>query len=82
MKCTKGMLKTAVCGSGVDKTCQAELFNVPQSLKPWMGDNIENYVARDSDKSVNRIVNNFSLIYKINHLFAIDHTKIGISFTL
>jgi hypothetical protein len=68
MQNTQTMLKPAVVGSGIDKTCQSQLLYIPQPLKPWMFDEVKYKIARDADKTINRIVNYFPFICQINHL--------------
>jgi hypothetical protein len=68
MQCSKGMLKPAVSGSGIDKTCQAQLFDIPQSLKPGMLNQVKYKIPGDAYETINRVINYFSLISQIDHL--------------
>jgi len=46
-----------------------------------MFNEIKNKISRDAYKTINRIINYFSLICKVNHLEFLS-TKIGISFRM
>jgi hypothetical protein len=56
------MLKPAVVGSGINKTCKAELLDVAKTLKPLVPYNVIYQIVRDTYKSINRIIYNFPLI--------------------
>jgi len=68
MQYPKAMLKTCVIGSGIDKICEPELFDISQPLEPWMFNQVKYKITRDTDKSINRIIDYFSLINLINQL--------------
>jgi hypothetical protein len=68
MKCTQSVLKPAVSGSRIYKAGEAKLFYVPQPLKPWVLNKVKNEITRDAYKTINRIVDYFSLISQIDHL--------------
>ena len=53
----EGMLKARVEGAGIYKIRQPELLDMAEPLKPRMGDNVEDQLALDLDKSINGVVN-------------------------
>ena len=56
------MLKPAVIGPRIYKTRQPELPDVPQALEPRMFNNVIDEIARDADKSINRIIDDLPFI--------------------
>src|SRR5512143_942878 len=68
VQCAKAMLKPAVIRSRINKACQSELFDVPQPLKPWMFNNIEYGIPRYAYETINRIVNDLTLVCLVDHL--------------
>jgi hypothetical protein len=68
MKGAQAMLKPRVIGSGINKTCQAKLFNVPKPLKPWVLNYIEDYIPGYAYKSIDRIIYYFAFIGFVGHL--------------
>jgi hypothetical protein len=64
----KAMLKPAVIRTRVNKTCKTKLFNVSQPLKPWMLNQVENEISRDAYESIDRIIDDLSLICFVTHL--------------
>jgi hypothetical protein len=64
---TQAVLKSAVIRSRIYKAGKAKLFNVPKSLKPWMLNDVEYEIARDAYESIDRIINDLSLICFMNH---------------
>ncbi len=50
------MMKSTVHRSGINKITQAQLFDSPKPLKPWMVDEFQDYSSGDGDKSIDRII--------------------------
>jgi hypothetical protein len=75
VKGAEAVLKTGVGCPRVNKARKAKLPDIPEPLKPWMLYEVKNKIARDTDKAVNRIVNDLSLICQINHLPEFDLQK-------
>jgi hypothetical protein len=65
MQRTEAMLKTRVISARIDEVCNAKLFDISQPLEPGMFNEVKYKIARDADKSINRIVNNFSLVNQV-----------------
>ena len=59
---TNAVVETGMQRTGINQVCKSELFNAPQPLKIRMFDQIENEIARDINKSVYRIIDDFSFI--------------------
>jgi hypothetical protein len=72
---TKTVLKTAVVCPGVNETCQTKLFDISQPLKPRMFNKVKHKIARNADKAVNGVINDFSFICQINHMPEFDLQK-------
>jgi hypothetical protein len=72
------MLKPAVIGSWINKTGKAELLDAAKTLKPRVPDNIIYKIARDTYKSINRIIDYFSLICNKCHpeIFSLQNYEI------
>ena len=68
MQSSQSMLKTGVICPRINKVCKTQLFNIPQPLEPRMFYEIEYKIARDAYKSINRVINNLSLVNQINQL--------------
>jgi hypothetical protein len=68
MKGAQAMLKPAVVCTRINKTGQAQLSYIPQTLKPGMLYYIENNIPRNINESIDRIINYLSFISFINHL--------------
>jgi hypothetical protein len=73
---SKAMLKPAVIGSGVNEACQSKLLYISQTLKPGMLNNIKYQIARQADKSVNRIIYNFPFVGFVCHSENLWPTKL------
>ena len=50
------MLKPCMCGSRVNKTGQSELFDMPESLKKRMFDQVKNNIIQNINKTMDRII--------------------------
>jgi hypothetical protein len=55
-------MKTGVQSTWINKMCEAELFDSSQTLKIRMFDQIEMQFVRNTDKSVNRIIEDFLFV--------------------
>jgi hypothetical protein len=75
VKGAKAVLKTGVGCPRVNKASKAKLPDIPEPLKPWMLYEVKNKITRDTDEAVNRIINDLSLICKINHFPEFDLQK-------
>ncbi len=62
------MLEPAVIGSWVNKAGQSQLLYISQPLKPGVLDDVEDQISGYVDKTIDRIVYNFSLVYSVRHL--------------
>src|SRR5690606_4676417 len=62
MHSANDVLETRMKRSGIYQMRHTHLFNKTQSLKIWMLNKVKNESRRNSDKSVNRVVNYFFLI--------------------
>ena len=76
------MLKTGVISSRINEVCNAKLFDISQPLEPGMFNEVKYKIARDAYKSINRIVNNFSLVNQVYPTWKFYSAKIGISLTI
>jgi hypothetical protein len=69
------MLEPAVVSPGVNKACQAQLLDIPQTLEPGVFNDIINQIARNADKPINRIIDNFPFICPVDQLKKINLQK-------
>jgi len=58
----QSVMKTGVQCSGIYQVGHAQLFNITQPLKVWMGYKVKDQFGWDTDKTVNRVVNYFLFI--------------------
>ena len=68
MQCPETMLKTGVIRSRINKVRKTQLLNISKPLVPWMLNQVKYKIARDAYKSINRIIDNLSLVNLISQL--------------
>jgi hypothetical protein len=56
------MLKPGMKRTGIDQVCQAKLLDVPQSLKPWMRNDIEDQFTLNMYEPIDRVIDNFLFV--------------------
>jgi hypothetical protein len=64
----QAMLETGMICPGINKVGKTQLLNVSQPLVPGMFYQVKHEITRDADKTINRVINNFSLVNKICQL--------------
>jgi hypothetical protein len=64
----EAMLKARMISSRINEVCYAKLFDIPKPLEPWMLNEVKYEITRDAYKTINRIVNNFSLVNQVTQL--------------
>ena len=62
VKSTQGMMEAGMQSPGVHKVGEPELLDAAQTLKKWMFDEVKNQVIRYSDETINRVIENLTLI--------------------
>jgi hypothetical protein len=80
MQCTNGMLKSIVNGTWIYEVRQSQLRDSPQPLEVGMINQIQQMIMTKGHKTIDRIIDNFSLIrfaFFILHRDAILLRKIG-----
>ena len=65
---SQSVLKTGMICPGVNKVGKTKLLNISQSLVPGMFYQVKYKITRNANKTVNRVIDNFSLINKICQL--------------
>ncbi len=73
------MLKPGVNGARINQIGDAQLFNVPQALKPWVRNDVEDKITSDVDEAVERIVDNFLLVQKADGWFVRYSARRGVT---
>jgi hypothetical protein len=67
MQGAKAVLEPAVICTGINKTCEAKLFDIPKALKPGVFNNIIYQIVRYAYKPINRIIDDFSFVGFVCH---------------
>jgi hypothetical protein len=67
MQCSHRVLEPAVVCGRIDKACKTELSDIPQTLEPWVLNEIKYQVARDAYEAINRIVDQLSFVGTVSH---------------
>ncbi len=60
MVCTQSMVQPSMHGTGINEVGQGHLVDAAQTLKIWMGNNVEYKGIVYADKTINRVINYFS----------------------